>query len=72
VFIAVLVSSVEIRISKDVKENQQSISKLIKEETDQMDEEVEEGVSQILSELGALKTELATLQQAIQKGNSNS
>ncbi len=65
VFIAVLASSVETRISQNVQDQKRSLSKLIKDETDQMDEEVEEGFSLILKEIQSLKSDITEVRKKL-------
>jgi voltage-gated sodium channel len=65
VFIAVLASSVETRISKDVQDNQQSLSKLIREEADQTEHEVGEGFRELLSEIRTMKAEVAEIRKKL-------
>ena len=65
VFIAVLASSVETKISKDVKDNQQSLTRLIKEEADQAEIEVEEGFSELLVEMREMKAAMAEIRKKL-------
>ncbi len=65
VFIAVLASSVETRISQDVQDNQQSLSKLIREESDQTELEVEEGFRELLAEIRTMKAEVAEIRKKL-------
>lgn len=55
VFIGVMESSIETKFSKDIEENKKRFTKLIKEETDQTDEGVEQGVNLLLAEFALLK-----------------
>jgi voltage-gated sodium channel len=65
VFIAVLASSVETRISKDVQDNQASLSQLIKDEADQAEIEVEEGFRELLAEMRDMKSAMAEIRKKL-------
>ncbi|RLD24236.1 MAG: hypothetical protein DRI71_03190 [Bacteroidetes bacterium] len=67
VFIGVMAASIETKFSKNIEENKKRFAKLIKDETDQTDEGVEEGVNLILAEFVQLKNDMKKLNESIEE-----
>ena len=65
VFIAVLASSIEDRMNKDLLDTRKSITELVKKEADQTDEEIDEATELIIKEIKSLRSELGQLKSDI-------